>query len=223
MKLVLKIGGHSLTGRLGPRTLLPYLNVIRTLASKGHRIVIVTGGGEIARQYIELARRFKADESSLDEIGIDVARLNARLLIASLGEIAWPHVATTLEEVAMGIQSKKVVLMGGLTPGQSTTAVSALAAERIGASLLVVATNVDGVYSADPRRKGARRLEKVTPRELRKILEKSGVHAGQYELVDLVTLSILERSSMKTIILNGGKPEDILKAVSGAKIGTLVS
>lgn len=224
MKIVLKLGGHSLTEKLTTETLRPYLNVIRTLAKKGHRMVVVTGGGRVAREYIGVARRFKADESFSDELGIDVARLNAKLLIAGLGEIAWQHVPTTLEEVAVGFQSGKIIVMGGLTPGQSTSAVSALVAERVGADLLLVATNVDGVYSADPRRnKKAQKLEKVSPRALYRIIMEGGVRAGEYELLDLVSLSILKRSRVKTIILNGGNPQNILKAVGGAKIGTQVN
>jgi len=223
MKIVLKLGGHSLTEKLTSEALTPYLTVIKTLAKHGHRIATVTGGGRIAREYIGVARKFKATESFSDELGIDVARLNAKLLIAGLGDLAWPRVPETLEEVAVGFQSGKIVVMGGLTPGQSTSAVSALAAERIGADLLLIATNVDGVYSADPRRnKKAKKLDKVSTRELYQIVSKGGVRAGEYELLDLVTLSILRRSKVKTIILNGSNPQNILKAVTGAKIGTMI-
>ena len=224
MKIVLKLGGHSLTEKLTAETLRPYVNVIKTFAKRGHRMAVVTGGGRVAREYIAVVRRFKADESFSDELGIEVARLNAKLLIAGLGELAWQHVPTTLEEVAVGFQSGKVIVMGGLTPGQSTAAVSALVAERVGADLLLMATNVDGVYSADPKKdKKARRLEKVSPPALYRTIMEGGVRAGEYELLDLVSLSILERSKMKTIILNGSKPGNILKAVDGAKIGTQVN
>ncbi len=224
MKLVLKLGGHSLTEKLTSETLTPYLNVIRTIVKQGHRIATVTGGGRIARDYIEVARKLRADESLSDEIGIDVARLNAKLLIAGLADLAWQHVPTTLEEVAVGFQSGKIIVMGGLTPGQSTSAVSALVAERIGADLLLIATNVDGVYTEDPRKdEKAQKLDKVNIRELHRIISKGGTRAGEYKLVDLVTLSILKRSKVKTIILNGSNPKSILKAVSGAKIGTMVN
>lgn len=223
MKLVLKLGGHSLTEKLSSATLTPYLNVIKTIAKQGHRVATVTGGGRIAREYIGVARKFRADESLSDELGIDVARLNAKLLIAGLADLAWSHVPTTLEEAAIGFQSEKIIVMGGLTPGQSTSAVSALVAERIGADLLIIATNVDGVYSADPRRdKKAEKLDKVGTRALYRIIGEGGARAGEYELLDLVTLSILERSKIKTIILNGSNPKNILKAVSGAKIGTMI-
>ncbi len=187
-------------------------------------MVVVAGGGKIARDYIGAARKFKADESFSDELGIDVARLNAKLLIAGLGEDVWQHVPSSLEEAAVGFQTGKIIVMGGLTPGQSTSAVSALVAERIGADLLLIATNVDGVYSADPRRnKKAEKLDKVSTRALYRIISEGGARAGEYELLDLVTLAILERSKMRTIILNGSNPQNILKAVSGAKIGTIVN
>ncbi len=224
MKIVLKLGGHNLTEKLTPEALIPYLNVIRTLAKQGHRIATVVGGGRIARDYIGVARKFRADESLSDELGIDVARLNAKLLIAGLADLAWQRVPTTLEEVAVGFQSGKIIVMGGLTPGQSTSAVSALVAERIRADLLLIATNVDGVYSVDPRKnKKAEKLDKVGTRALYRIIREGGVRAGEYELLDLVTLSILERSKLKTIIFNGSNPQNILKAVSGTKIGTVVN
>ncbi len=224
MKLVLKLGGHNLTEKLASETLTPYLKIIRTLAKQDHRVAIVTGGGRVARQYIDMARRFRADESFSDELGIDVSRLNAKLLIAGLADLAWQRVPASLEEAAIGFQSGKIIAMGGLTPGQSTAAVSALVAERVGADLLIIATNVDGVYSADPRKnKKAEKLDNVGTRALYRIIREGGARAGEYELLDLVTLSILERSKMKTIILNGSNPQNILKAVSGAKIGTKVN
>lgn len=224
MKLVLKLGGHSLTEKLSSATLTPYLNVIKTIAKQGHRVAVVTGGGGIAREYIAVARRFKANESFSDELGIEVARLNAKLVIAGLGKLAWQQVPTTLEMAVAGFQMGKIVVMGGLTPGQSTSAVSVLLAERLGADLLVVATNVDGVFSADPRKnKKAQKLDKISPRELYGILMEGGVRAGEYELLDLLSIAILERSKMKTIILNGNNPQNILKAVDGEKIGTLLN
>ncbi len=124
MKIVLKLGGHSLTEKLASETLTPYLTVIRTLAKQGHRVAAVTGGGKIARDYIGVARKIRADESLSDELGIDVARLNAKLLIAGLADLAWQRVPATLEDVAVGFQSGKIIVMGGLTPGQSTSAVA---------------------------------------------------------------------------------------------------
>jgi len=61
--------------------------------------VIVAGGGNIARHYISHARSSGADESTLDELGIEVSRLNAKLLIYALKNRAYPHPPTNLQEV----------------------------------------------------------------------------------------------------------------------------
>ena len=64
--------------------------------------IVITGGGRIARHYINLARNLGSDEASLDIMGIEVSRLNAKLLIVALKEMAYSQVPTDLEEVAIG-------------------------------------------------------------------------------------------------------------------------
>ena len=64
--------------------------------SKTHQPVIVAGGGKIARYFISHARSSGADESTLDELGIEISRLNAKLLIYALKGKAYPHPPTTL-------------------------------------------------------------------------------------------------------------------------------
>ena len=67
--------------------------------SKTYQPIIVAGGGKIARHYITHARSSGADESTLDELGIEISRLNAKLLIYALKGKAYPHPPTTLPEV----------------------------------------------------------------------------------------------------------------------------
>ena len=82
--------------------------------------VVVTGGGEIARHYINIARSLGSDEANLDIIGIEVSRLNAKLLLVTLGDQAFSQVPKNLEEVALAAASGKIVIAGGLHPGQSS-------------------------------------------------------------------------------------------------------
>jgi len=111
--------------------------------------------------------------------------------------------------------------MGGLTPGHSTNAVAAIAAETISADLFVNATDVDGVYTGDPSKDPkARRLEEVTVDELSQILSKTGMAAGEYDLMDLLALRIIQRSKISTVILNGRTPENVLKALRNEGTGT---
>lgn len=164
--------------------------------------VAIAGGGPVARRYISQARTAGADESSLDELGIEVSRLNAKILVHALGSKAWPQVPTTLEQAQRAASSGLAVVAGGLYPGQSTNGTAALIAERIGAAQFINATDVEGVYDKDPNKYGdAKLLKRVKLKELRSMMMRQESVAGGHDLMDLVALKIIERSRIKTRIL----------------------
>ena len=99
--------------------------------SRTHQPVVIAGGGKIARYFISHARSSGADESTLDELGIEISRLNAKLLIYALKDKAYPHPPTTLIEVKKAVDSGLIVVAGGLHPGQSTNGTAALIAEKV--------------------------------------------------------------------------------------------
>src|SRR5574339_53492 len=124
--------------------------------------VVVTGGGQIARFYINTARKLGLDESSLDLMGIDVSRLNAKLLISSLGNHVYPNVPKSLDDISNFMESNKIIVAGGLHPGQSTNATSALIAEKVKASIFLNATDVSVIYNSDPNTtKNAKLYKKI--------------------------------------------------------------
>ena len=92
--------------------------------------VVVAGGGKVARHYISTARSFGSDEASLDILGIEVSRLNARLMILALGDQAYPGVPKDLEQVSKAVTAGRIVVTGGLHPGQSTNATAHLLLKR---------------------------------------------------------------------------------------------
>jgi uridylate kinase len=189
----------------------------------GHRVVVVIGGGSISRDYISVARRLGASWSECDQLGIDFTRLNARLFVAALGDAAFSEVARDLCDLAKFYPSGKIVVMGGISPGQSTDAASALAAEAIRADLFLRTLDVEGVYEADPKsNKDARKLDTIRIEELKRLAAFGGEEAGQYKLFDHVAINILARSKIPTVFLNGRDPENILRAVRGEKVGTKV-
>ena len=127
------------------------------------QLIVITGGGSIARLYIKFARKLGLDEASLDLLGIAISRVNAKLLIASLGNYAYPEIPHSLDEVGRFMESNKIIVSGGLHPGQSTNATSALIAEKIKASKFLNATDVDGIYDTDPNtNKNAKLFKEVT-------------------------------------------------------------
>jgi len=182
--------------------------------------VVIAGGGKIARHYISHARTSGADESTLDELGIEVSRLNAKLLIYALKNKAYPHPPTNLQEVKHAVDSGLIVISGGLHPGQSTNATAALIAEKVHASEFLNTTDVDGIYDSDPRKnKKAKKFKRIELKNLRKLLVHEESIAGGYDLMDIVALKVIERSKIKTRILKSDI-KNIEKAIKGNSIGT---
>lgn len=214
MNVVVSIGGSVLAPDLGANRVEDHAAVIRELADEGCSIGAVVGGGGVAREYISTARDLGANEIELDTIGIDVTRLNARLLIAALGEAVVPAPVKTYEEAGEVLRDGDVCVMGGVAPAQTTDAVSAALAEYTNADLLVYATSVPGVFSADPNEDpDAERYDEVTAAELVDVIADIEMTAGSSAPVDLLAAKIIERSGMRTIVLDGTEPERIASAV----------
>ena len=219
-KIVIKVTGNIFDS---PEDLF-FKDFIKLVVNlhKDHNIIIITGGGKNARNYIKLARNFRVNEATLDEIGIFVSRINAKLLISCLGTVAYKFIPESLNEVEHGYDSGKVVVCGGMNPGQSTNAVATLIAEKIGAELLINASEIDGVYTSDPKiNKNAKKLDKVTVNQLHKILEDNTSAAGTYELLDPVALKIIQRSKIP-VVLGKCSVEFIRDVVKGKSVGTKV-
>ena len=188
--------------------------------SKTHQPVIVAGGGNIARHYITHARLSGADESTLDELGIEVSRLNAKLLIYALKNKAYPHPPTTLQEVRHAVDSGLIVIAGGLHPGQSTNGTAALIAEKVNASEFLNATDVDGIYDSDPNKnKRAKKFKRIELKKLRRMLVHEDSVAGGYDLMDIVALKVIERSKIKTRVLKADI-KNLEKAIKGNPVGS---
>ncbi|MGQ9513680.1 MAG: UMP kinase [Thermoproteota archaeon] len=223
MRVVIKLG-HAFSERLPEAdSINRQCDVLKQLAQLGHEVVLVIGGGGFSRDYISIARKLGASWAECDEIGIDFTRINARLFVSGLGDAAFPEVARDLSDLAKFRASGKIIVMGGVSPGQSTDAVGALAAEIIKADLFLRTLDVDGIYDADPKiKRDARKLETIKIEELRRLASVWGEEAGQYKLLDHVAVNILARSKVPTIFLNGREPENIMKAIRGEKVGTRV-
>lgn len=182
--------------------------------------IIIAGGGNIARHYIAHARSSGADESTLDELGIEISRLNAKLLIYALKNKAYSHPPTTLQEVRHAVDDGLIVVAGGLHPGQSTNGTAALIAEKINAEQFLNATDVDGVYDRDPNKfKNAKKFKRIELKNLRNMLVHEDSLAGGYDLMDIVALKIIERSKIKTRILQADI-KTLEKAIKGMDVGT---
>ncbi len=215
--VVLSVGGSVLfTGTDDAR----YFGALAdTLKRVGERVplVVTTGGGRTAREYIRLGRDLGLTEVELDEVGIDVTRLHARLLAARIGPPCPSRPPETVAEAARELRQASPVVLGGTEPGHTTDAVAALIAVRVRASRLVNATDVDGVYEADPRSNPkARRLDAMSWDGFRALVEATApTGAGQNFLFDRVGAAVLARAKLPLYIVHGRDLSNLEAALDG--------
>jgi uridylate kinase len=221
---VIKIGGSLLfteDKELDKVKIEKFCQIFRKSDYSG-TTVIVCGGGIIAREYINVVRSFHGNEALCDTFGIDLSRVNSKLLIASFEDFAYPLVPKSIEELSMALLFKKIIVMGGLQPGQSTTSVAFEVAEFMNAKELIILTDVDGIYDKDPNKyDDAKMLKSLTYKELQEIIFNSSgdkqAAAGEYRIFDAVSLQILKRSNIKTIIMSGKNLKEFEKYWNGEK------
>ncbi len=220
--LVIKIGGHLLfeKGRLRRNYIRSLLGALKKLSREDDPIVVV-GGGQAAREYVTAGRELGVNESLLDMLGIQASRVNAALLHTAYHGSP-PAIPTTIEEAGRLSRLYKPLFVGGLQPAQSTTTVAALLAEAFNAPLYI-ATNVEGIFTDDPRRNPEAKLLKQVHISRLKEMFSSPSAAGGYALLDPLTIAVLERSKIPTRVFSGEPPENILRAVTRGDIGTLVT
>ena len=214
MKVVVSIGGSVLAPDLDADRVADYADAIQSLDAQGHTLGTVVGGGPTARDYIGTARDLGANEIELDQLGIAVTRLNGRLLIAALDDRAAPTPAESYDEGREAIRRGDIPVLGGIVAAQTTDAVAAAFAEYVGADLLVYATSVPGVYDADPNEDNdATRFDELGAGELVDVIADIEMDAGSSAPVDLLAAKIIQRSGIRTMVLDGTDPERVVRAV----------
>ncbi len=224
-KVVVSLGGSVLVpGEDDARFLKDLANLLSAVSRKA-RLFAVTGGGRVARYYIETGRELGIPERRLDELGIGITRMNARLLGAALKGRANREPATSYAEAARLAHRHAIVLMAGTRPGHTTDRVSASLARFVGADRIVNATSVDGVYTADPRKDpGARRLDRISFEDLVRLSGEGHRAAGPSMVFDPVAARVLARDRIPLSVVRGRDLESLEAALLGRAFrGTLVS
>jgi len=224
MRVVLRIGGSVVASPINTELISKYAELLKTLKKQGHEVAVVVGGGSLAREFISIAKNLSLDEQAQDEIAISISRIFAQLFIKKLGTLSCNTVPLTVDNAAECLGKGKIVVMGGLKPGMTTDSVAALLAERVNADLLVKGTDQDGVYDKDPRKHSdAVKLDRLSLDELAGVFDESKHKAGIHQIIDPEAVKILKRRRMRLIVVNGFAPENILAAVNGESVGTVIS
>ncbi|MCR4368313.1 MAG: UMP kinase [archaeon] len=218
---VISVGG-SLLVKEGPdaQKISEFAQVISSLHSSGKRIVLVVGGGRIARDYVEALGVFGANNFEKDMIGIKVTRLNA-LLVANSLEKAHKEVLEDIGRAKEILDAGKIPVYGGLVPLFTTDAVGALLAEFLGATFVNL-TNVDGIYDSNPRdNPDAKRFDKIGYSRLVSLISANVSVPGQNVVLDLPCCLVLQRSKIPAAVLDGNDLSNFSSFVNGSSfIGT---
>ncbi len=232
MKIALSLGGSLLTGknkddfiRLDPAKYVEYAETVRKLHEYGHELMVVCGGGKPARYFIDIAKGYGASGEVQDYLGIKSSHINALLFMAALGDVA--EQPTVYETPVLGFdkrQKGKVWIGGGHEPGVSTDFRAVQFAEAMDADLIINATDIDGVYTKNPKvHDDAEKLSELSFKELEKIIvENTNQAPGEYGLFDLEAVKLSMRLGKPVIIIDGRDPEEIIRAVNGTHSGSTI-
>ncbi|MFG1415363.1 MAG: UMP kinase [Thermoplasmataceae archaeon] len=222
-KLVISLGGSVFTDNPLRIGFIQKLAATVTNLREKFQIGIVVGGGTLARSYISALRPEKVNDNVLDEIGIYATRMNALSFTSFLDNVN-TKIPTTVNDAAEMISLYGCVVMGGTEPGHTTDTVAALLAERIGAGILINGTSVDGVYDSDPaKNRDAKKYSSLSYEDAINKSIVSSVGAGPSVFMDLTSLVIAKRSSIRIYVIRGDDINEYLNICSTGKTkGTII-
>lgn len=225
MKVTICFGGSIFNPKgLDLGVIKEIAETIRELRRSGTEMLVVTGGGNTARSYINAAKELNVPQNKMDELGIEATRLNAKLLIQALGDIAGDEPPRNFQKAVEISLENKIPVMGGTKPGHTTDAVAAKLAESSKSDLLVYFTDVEGVYTADPDRdEDAKKISSMSASELSDLMEKMGFEPGMTAIIDPLAAEIIQKSGIKTLVLGKEELENLKEILEGAEhSGTVI-
>ena len=222
---ILSIGGSLVAPPEGIDT--SFLQILRRLLvaemEQGKKFAVIVGGGSTCRAYQKAAGSVrKLSHEEADWIGIYATRLNARLLHAVFGDWAHPSIFESPHDIPR--KSPYAFFVGsGWKPGWSTDYVAVCAARRLGAKKVLNLSNIDYVYTADPRKDPkARALPQMTWKEYRALIGNAWT-PGMNAPFDPVASRLAAKEKMEVVILNGKNIPNLRACLAQKKcVGTRI-
>ena len=231
-RIVLKLSGEALQGRLGfgiDATVLELLaKQVKEIKDLGVQVTVVVGGGNIFRG-LKTSSRTGMERATADYMGMLATAINGLALQDALERIGVPTRVQTAIEIAKVAEpyirrrairhlekGRVVIFVGGIgSPFFTTDTTAALRAMEIGAQIVLKATNVDGVYTADPA--VDRHAKKYAALRFIDVLKRG------LKVMDATAVSLCMDSRLPIVVFNLNRPGNILRAVCGEPVGTMVT
>lgn len=167
---VVSLGGSVIVpNEIDIEYLKNFAALIRKHIARGQKFIIIAGGGKTCRKYQDAARALgELSKNDLDWLGIHTTRLNGHLLRSVFRAEAHPAL---IKDPTESVPAADIIIAAGWEPGWSTDYVAVKLAKNVGAQRLVNVSNVDYVYTADPKTDvNAQKVEKIGWKEFRKLL-----------------------------------------------------
>lgn len=216
--VVVSLGGSMLFANKGVD--IDYLKKSAQLLlrlSKDARLAVVVGGGQFAREYSSAIRESSGNEFLADRAAVLATKANATMVMAALGQAAYPKLIQDPDDAAAGIALGNIPVGCGILEGVTTDFDSMLIAERVKADALVNMSNTDGVYSADPKKdKAAKKLAKMTHQQLVDMATAFDARrAGTNFVFDVVACKVAARAGIELHFVNGRDLKQVENAILG--------
>lgn len=231
-RILLKLSGEALLGKLeygvDPEVVAFVAEQVKAVTALGVQVGIVVGGGNIFRG-MAAATATGMDRATADYIGMLATAMNGlalqdaleradvptRVMTAiDMNEVAEPYIR---RRAVRHLEKGRVVVFvaGTGNPYFTTDTAAALRAVEIGAQVVLKATKVDGVYDKDPvKHPDAKRYPAITYGQ---------VLVDGLRVLDAAAVSLCMENDLPIVVLDLDAHENILKAVRGEKVGTLIS
>ncbi|HUG38414.1 MAG TPA: UMP kinase [Candidatus Limnocylindrales bacterium] len=230
-RILLKISGEALAGGRGfgldPETLVRIAYELRDVVNRGVQVAVVIGGGNIFRGVAASAGGM--DRSTGDYMGMLATVINALAFQDAVEKVGVPtRVLSAIEMRAVAepyirrrairhLEKGRVVVFAAGTgnPFFTTDTAGALRAVEIGAEVILKATKVDGIYTADPRKDPtATRLDRVSYIE--------ALNRG-LQVMDTTAISLCMDNKLPIVVFDLGVSGNIVRIVNGESVGSVVS
>lgn len=230
-RVVIKVSGEALGGEGGfgidPERVEDIARKIKQIYDLGIEVGVVCGGGNLWRGVVGVERGM--DQSTADHMGMIATVMNGLALqdaLERLGMVARVQTAIQMNSVAepyirlraiRHLEKGRIVIIAGGTgnPFFTTDTAAALRAIEIGAQVVIKATKVNGVYSADPKKDPtAQRYAQLSYDD---ILSK------RLEVMDMTAFALCRERNLPILILNFWAADDLKNAVLGkTEVGTII-
>lgn len=216
--IIISVGGSMIVpGDIDTAFLSSFKQLIETeIDQNGRHFVVIAGGGKTARKYMDAAGNVSdLTMDDIDWLGIHATRLNGHLLRAIFRDHAHPVMITNPDDILDIRKDTSLIVASGYRPGASTDLRAVQIAHRRGATKVINLSNIDYVYTADPKKDpNAKPIEEISWAEFRKLIPAEW-DPGLSSPFDPVAAREAELHGIEVAIVNGAKLDELKKCIDG--------